>query len=551
MPLVDILSDLCERSNLPVASEVTFHGISDIVDGFAIGQTMTARAAMEVLRPAYYFDGVDSDTFKFVKRGAASIVDIEYIDLGAGTDAPTIHAVSVQRTQETEIPARINVKYLSTNADYQAAAQSARRETTGSRETAEINLPIVFDDDNEVAGIADILLRERWAGAFTRSYSTTIEYANYEPTDVVRLDDGLAVRTVRVRSRADKGSLIDWESVDEDVEAYDSNAIAAEIVVPSQDLAVQGQTTFTILDIPPLTELADGNESAAYVAAKGYLSNWPGAGIEISRNDGVTYTPGTSVSQASVMGVGLTALDDFLGGNVWDEASTVQVDVGAGTLSSATHDEVLDGANVIFLGDEVLQYRTATLVSTGVYDLTGFLRGRKGTEWAISTHAIADPFVLISTRLRDLPLQLADRAMDDMLVRATTGSMLPSTGLVRSFAPRISRLMPYSPVHLSAVRNEDGSWYLSWERRDRYMNDWNSGVDVPMSEDAELYDVEIYNAAGDLVETFTDVNDQFLELDADVLGGSPTPASITFSVWQKSALVGRGFEAQETITQAL
>jgi hypothetical protein len=83
------------------------------------------------------------------------------------------------------------------------------------------------------------------------------------------------------------------------------------------------------------------------------------------------------------------------------------------------------------------------------------------------------------------------------------------------------------------------------------MNDWNSGVDVPMSEDAELYDVEIYNAAGDLVETFTDVNDQFLELDADVLGGSPTPASITFSVWQKSALVGRGFEAQETITQAL
>ena len=550
MTLVDILTDLSERSDLP-ASELTFVNLPDTVFGFVVGQTMSARSAMEVLRPAYYFDAVDSDTFKFVKRGAASIVDVAYVDLGAGTDAPTIHAVSVNRAQETEIPARINVKYMSVAADYQIAAQSARRETTGSREIAEVNLPIVFDDDNEVAGIADILLRERWAGAFTRSYATTIEYAKYEPTDVVRLDDGLAVRTVRVRARTDKGSLIEWESIDEDVEAYDSNAVAASVSVPAQVLAPQGESALAILDIPPLTELADGNESAAYVAAKGYLPNWPGAAIDVSRNNGGTYTAGTSVTQASVMGAAITALDDFLGGNVWDEASTVQVDVGVGTLSSATHAEVLDGANYIVIGEEVLQYRTATLVSAGLYDLTGFLRGRKGTEWAIAGHLAGDKFVLLSTNLRNLPLNLADRALDDLYVRATTGSMLPSSGTVRTFAPRISRLMPYSPVHLSGVRNTDATWHLTWERRDRYSNDWNSGVDIPMSEASELYDVEIYNVGSELVGTYTDVSDTELDIDDDVLGGSPTPTTLTFSVWQKSAIVGRGFEANETITQAL
>ena len=553
IPLVDILTDLCERSDLS-SSELTFTGISDIVFGFVIGQSMTARAAMEMLLRAYHIDAIDSDTFKFVKRGGASVVDIDYIDLGAGTDAPTIHAVSVNRRQETEMASRVNVKYMSLSADYQIAAQSARRETTGSRETAEVALPIVFDDDNEPAEIADILLREIWAGAFTRSFATTIEYAKYEPTDVLRLDDGLAIRTVRGRARVDKGSLIEWESIDEDVEAYDSNAIGVQIVVPSQDLAsvMQGQTSFAVLDIPPLSELQSGNESAAYVAAKGVLSNWPGAAIDVSRDGGSTYTPGTGVTQASVLGAATTALDDFLGGNVWDEASTVRVDVGAGTLSSATHDEVLDGANLSVIGDEVLQFRTATLVSSGVYDLTGFLRGRKGTEWAISTHVAGDAFVLINVlRLEDLPLQISDRVLANLLVRATTGNMLPSQGLVRGFAPRISRLMPYSPAHLSAVRNADGSWYLSWERRDRYMNDWPEGVDVPMSEVSELYDVEVYNAAGDLVETYTDINDKFLDVADTVLGGSPTPASINYSVWQKSAIVGRGFEANETITQAL
>lgn len=546
--LVDILTDLCERSDLP-AAELTFTGISDLVYGFAVGQTMTGRAAIEVLRPAYYFDSVDSDTFKFVKRGAASIVEVAYNDLGAGTESPATEAVSVNRAQETELPARINVRYLSVAADYQTAAQSARRETTGSREVGEINLPIVFDDDNEAAEIADVNLREKWAGAMSRSFVTTIEYAKYEPTDVVRLDDGWAVRTVRVVRKIDKNSLVEWESVDEDVAAYDSNAIGVQVSVPTQNLALQGASSFTVLDIPPLTELSDGSESAAYVAGKGYFSPWPGMAIDVSRNAGTTYAAGSGITLASVMGTASTALSNFLGGNVFDEASTVRVEVGAGTLSSLTHDQVLAGGNYSVIGDEVLQFRTATLVSTGVYDLTGFLRGRKGTEQYISTHAAGDRFVLLSTNLRNLPLQIGDKAIT-LYVRGTTGSMLPSTGTVRTINPVIGRLMPYSPVQLSATRDSTADWRLTWVRRDRYMNDWNSGVDVPMSEASELYDVEIMSGS-EIAETYTDVNDEYLDVDSVVLGPSPTPASITFRVYQKSAIVGRGFVAEKTITQAL
>ena len=546
VPLVDILADLCERSEL-LSAERSFVGISDNVYGFAVGQTMTARAAIEVLRPAYNFDGVDSDTFKFVKRGAAAVVDIAYGDLGAADGEASQQAVNATASQETERPARVNVKYMALSADFQIAAQSARRETTGSRETEEINVPVVFDDDNEPASIADVLLRERWAGAISRQFATTIDYAKYEPTDVVTLDDGFAVRTVRLTRRVDKGLLIEWESVDEDVEAYDSNAIASAIVIADQGLIVQGPSAFEVLDIPPLTELPQGNESAAYVGAKGYFSPWPGAGIDVSRNQGATYETGTAVTSASVMGAALTVLPDFSGGNVFDESSTVRVSVGAGTLSSATHLEVLNSANASVIGDEIVQFRTATLITTGVYDLTGLLRGRKGTEWGMGTHLVGDRFVLLSSNLRNLPLQLSDRVLDPLLVRATTGSMATSTGIVRGITPVIARLMPVSPVHLSGTRDASNDWTLTWVRRDRYMQDWNDLVDVPLSETYELYDVEIL-VSSVIVQTYVDVAVTTQVVPAAVIGSPYT--SINYRVYQKSSIVGRGFVAEATITQA-
>jgi hypothetical protein len=58
---------------------------------------------------------------------------------------------------------------------------------------------------------------------------------------------------------------------------------------------------------------------------------------------------------------------------------------------------VLNGANLAVLGSEVIQFKSATLVATNTYALTGLLRGRRGTEWAIGTHAAGDRFVLAST----------------------------------------------------------------------------------------------------------------------------------------------------------
>ena len=47
--------------------------------------------------------------------------------------------------------------------------------------------------------------------------------------------------------------------------------------------------------------------------------------------------------------------------------------------------------------------------------------------------------------------------------------------------------MPYSPVHVSAVRDSSGNISLTWVRRTRIGGDWQDRVDVPLGEENEAY----------------------------------------------------------------
>ena len=91
---------------------------------------------------------------------------------------------------------------------------------------------------------------------------------------------------------------------------------------------------------------------------------------------------------------------DFTGGNVFDEANSLTVRlVGDQTLESVTSFAIFNGANAALVGDELLQFRNAVEIEAGKYRLSGLLRGRLGTEWAIGGHVAGERFVLIDGRL--------------------------------------------------------------------------------------------------------------------------------------------------------
>ena len=147
--------------------------LTEEVEGYAIGSIMSARAALEQLASIYQFAAVESNgVLKFAYRDGVPALTIPYEDLGANSEGSSNQAVvESDRAQETELPVRVNLRYISKPAMFQVGAQTAFRTVTGSRDPNTIEAAIALTDDRAIQA-ADSILYEAWIGRVTRKFST-------------------------------------------------------------------------------------------------------------------------------------------------------------------------------------------------------------------------------------------------------------------------------------------------------------------------------------------------------------------------------------------
>jgi hypothetical protein len=184
----------------------------------------------------------------------------------------------------------------------------------------------------------------------------------------------------------------------------------------------------------------------------------------------------------------------------WDDAGALEVQLENGMLDSATALEVLNGENAAALigidgTAEVIQFRDAENLGNGRYRFTTLLRGRRGTEDQIAARGVGDVFVLLDDALR---FQAATSE-----IAATRHHRAPSiyetvetaaVTVTKSIRGRAER--PYAPAHLTGMRDEDSNLTITWVRRTRINGGWADGTgEVPLSEPAEAYEVEILDGA--------------------------------------------------------
>jgi hypothetical protein len=190
----------------------------------------------------------------------------------------------------------------------------------------------------------------------------------------------------------------------------------------------------------------------------------------------------------------------------------------------------------------VLQFLAATLTAPATYTLSGFLRGQAGTEHAMRPPLAAGArFVLI-----DGALARVDQTEDEIGLHfnwkvgpASRDIGSPNyAALAHTFAGE--GLEPLSPVHVRGSRNGSGDLALTWVRRTRTGGDSWDGMDVPLGETEERYEVDILDgttvvrtlAATSPTATYT-ASQQTADL------GSPQP-SISLRIFQTSPTRGRG-----------
>ncbi len=236
-----------------------------------------------------------------------------------------------------------------------------------------------------------------------------------------------------------------------------------------------------------------GDTPAIYAAISSITPGWSGAALFVDQGDGNLLPLGPSGRARSILGHSA----DVLGSAspmLMDRHSTVTISLQSPDmlLVDATPRQLAMGANRALLGEEIIQFARAVPLGNGIWRLESLMRGRGGSEAAISAHAAGETFVLLD----GTPV-----ALDSALVGPTPGAVIAAIGLgdpapvTSPIACRGATLRPLTPVHGRSRTMPDGALELSWTRRSRGWWLWPDGVDAPLHEQAELYEI-LYGPIG-------------------------------------------------------
>lgn len=542
--LEDIVLDLCARAGL-ATGERDASALTATVQGYVIARPMSARQAIEPLRAVQPHDSTERDgVLTFVARGGAAVASLTRDDLVAAEgEAQTL---SVARAQEVELPRRVWVNYLDTAADYQVGTQQAQRQQTGSLAERGMELAVAMGAD-QAARIAEVQLYDAWASRHRLGLRLPARYAALEPADVITIADTAATWRARIDATRYAAGLLEIDAVSDDASVLVSAASGAAPSASAADtLGPSGPTRAELLDTALLADAQSA--SAIWVALAGYLPGWPGGNLYSSADGGATWSEAGVASLGAVVGYAGSALGAPAQFGLFDETNTVLVSVAGGaTLSSASELAVLNGANAALLGAEIIQFRTATVQASGMFLLSGLLRGRKGTEEAATGHAAGERFVLLdAARLFTVDPGTASYGVTRHY-KAVTLKQSIADATPQAFANAGRAAKPLAPVHIQGGVSAGSDIVLNWLRRGRIDQQWRDYADVPLGETNERYDVEIYTSASfaTLKRTFSDLSTPSCTYTAaqQVSDFGTEIGTVHARVYQKSASIGRGMPA--------
>lgn len=569
VPLSDIVQAVCKRAGLTQVDVSDLTGT--IIPGYSISGVCDAADIISPLRSVGFFDCVESgDVMKFPTRGKPVIATFDTNDFGCFDDGSTGNsgpsnvppAVTTSRSDETTMPRSIRLHYKAVSRDYQdGEADSPFRLATTAVDDQDISIPVVLTDTQAVQS-AEIIWSDAWAAQNSHELSIDQSWSHLEPGDCIGVPiDGVIQRLRIVTDTNAAGILRKLSCVRDDEGAYISFAVAEAPQIPTQTLKLIAPPSAEFLDLPLLRD-ADSDPGFYVVAQRehGAGNTWKGATIYKSVDGGATFASLFSIVNEATIGTINSALP-VSQAFTWDNDTVIDVTVASAafTFESRTDDAVLAGANAAAVGDdgrwEIIQFATALKITDTHWQLSRLLRGRRGTEHNISRSHINDRLVVISTGdLGRVVLQTAEIGASRVYKAVSIGTSF-SSGIDTNFAGHAEALVPFSPVDLTAVRETSTDLLISWIRRGRIGRTLMSGVDVPLSEATEAYQVDILDVASpDSPETVlrtlsvTTQHAVYTAAQQTTDFGSTSATQIKVAIYQMSAVVGRGTPAIETLT---
>ncbi len=534
-----IVSDICQLSNITIfdASD-----LNQVVGGYLISGPVKSRAAIEELARVYQFDVVEQENgLLFRKLGrlpGAVVLPDDLVQSPQG--ARPSDKITITRQQDMELPREIGLSYIDPSRDYQTGHQRARRLNVASDIVRQSGLPLVLSS-SQAKTASEIQLDLAWYGRETISFALPHKYGDLLPGDIVTMASESQVQDYLLQETEIGPEGVQCQAVKFSNLRLERSAQADSGPVPAQQVEELAESVFFHFDMPAITGENVTSPVFFWAVAAG-AGKWPGAGLFISRDNDQTYAPLDYANVDAISGI----VENILPvgpAAYWDYGNEifVRLDNPDHGLSGATSEAVLNGANIAWVGGEIIQFQQASFEPDGSYRLTGLLRGRRGTERHITQHTLSESFVLLNSATVNMAAMYpSDIGLSHHFKLVTAGASVEN-------APAISRvfgaavLKPFSPVHGKGLRDGAGTLALSWIRRSRVGGDWMDNADVPLGENFERYDIEILNG-GAVVRTLTsDVSEVIYSASSQIEDFGTAQAILDVRIFQISDNIGRGW----------
>ncbi len=531
--LYRVVEDLCLQVGLTPDVE-SLKAFPFVFRGFSYSGVVAPLDALRSLMATYQIVASE-DGGQLIFKLKSDIKDPIIIDSGDLLLQGSSPAISTSQSQADDIPTDVVLDYISSAKDYEGVSVRSGDGLVTGRNVHTMSSPFVLD-----ARYANHLAHSTYNEMRMHNRRVTIKlplkYAYLLPNDIVQLTHNGVTSNYRVTDLS-IGSSVDVQMISVTHNLYSSRGFGS-ITESLTRVKPAGIVRAMFVDLPLLTE--DQTDTNPRVAM--YQAPWQ---IEshVYKVIGDVVTLNAVVDSPSTMGLTVSPL--YAGPtDIWDYANELIIEVQGQTLESRSEFQVSQGANALAIehlaGEwEIIQFVNAELLTASRFKLTKLRRGLLGTEGAMLTPAgvgsnvlVIDPYSqphLVSARNASQTFKYgpSSEPFSDISYRQTTLTF------------KHVALRPYSPVDVR-YSVAGGDITFTWIRRSRTAGKTWSYVTLPLGEDTELYEVDIYDGS-DVVRTVTSTSPSFVYTVAQQTTdfGSP-PSSFTGVVYQISSVYGRG-----------
>lgn len=550
---------VCEASGMD-QGDFSFGGglEQESIAGYAVATASNAMSAILPLTTVYHFDICEqAGSVRFTRRANGTSATVPREEMGSsdrrdggGGEPP----ITITRKPDCELLDSVSVTYKDADRQRQENTQIALRTNGRSQNVRAESVAMAITAD-KAHNVASRLLWESWlsrTGAKLR-LSDRWRWVQTGTVLVVPVADSLQPMRV-IDSTRGKNGTVDIQGTIEDPALYGAPAAGETAIIPDPTMPEVGDTFLYVFNSPVL-----GDESLTSFTwvGDGASRNWRSGAVYRSIDYGVNYSLVAPFNVRNTTGT-VGAILPAARCDIWDRVNTLDVTLlyEGHTLVSVTEEQVLNGLNAFWLGDqngshgEIIQAATVELLTSSpkVYRLSNLLRGRRGTEHEVGLHADTDVVVFFEAGLvNSLDYGLADVGLERTYKGVATYQNILDVADISIFTNTCERARPRAPVQAAASRDGSNNVELTWIRRTRKTPPAMGYGEAPLDEVSEAYEVDVYSGLS-VVRTISTSTPTATYTSAQQTSDGLTPGNaVHVKIYQISGLIGRGHAGDFTL----